>query len=188
MPGERKIKICLAGESRVGKSSLIRRYVTGQFYDEYLLTLGAAVSKKQVKTIDPRSKKSLTSTFVIWDVMGNKDLPELLTLAYFTGARGAILVCDITRRDTYANLKRWLGMIQQVVGHIPLVVVGNKSDLHNQAQVSEEELRQVAEENGADYLLTSARTGDNVERAFNMLLRRIGEADIQPPAVPGVLT
>lgn len=173
MPAERKIKICLAGESKVGKSSLIRRYTTDQFYDQYLMTLGAAVCKKQVHATDPKTHKPVTSTFVIWDVMGNKDLPELLTLAYFKGARGIILVCDITRRETYEKLQRWTGMIYEVVGTIPLVIVGNKWDLRDSATVSEEDLRAFATQHSGDYLMASARTGENVDTAFEMLLRRI---------------
>jgi small GTP-binding protein len=173
MAEERKIKVCLAGESQVGKSSILRRFITGDFHDQYIMTLGAAVCKKTMSKVDRTSGKNVTTTFVIWDVMGNKDLPELLTLAYFKGARGVLLICDITRRETFDKLNRWTDMVRKVVGRVPMLVVGNKADLVDYAKVTESDLAKFAKQNRSDYILTSARTGHNIDRAFEVILERM---------------
>ncbi len=175
MSADRKVKICLAGESQVGKSSIIRRFVTGEFHDKYVMTLGAAVCKKDIDWMNPATGDMEKASFIIWDVMGNKDLPELLTLAYFKGVLGVLLVFDITRRETFEKLERWSIMVGKTGGAIPSIILGNKWDLKDYAKVSEDDLRGFSLAHGADCLLTSARTGDNVDRAFEILWMRIRE-------------
>ncbi len=184
MSADRKVKICLAGESRVGKSSIIRRFVTEEFHDKYVMTLGAAVCKKDIDWLNPATGDMEKASFIIWDVMGNKDLPELLTLAYFKGVLGVLLVLDITRRETFEKLERWSTMIGKTAGAIPSVILGNKWDLKDYAKVSEDDLRGYSMTHGADHLLTSARTGENVDRAFEILWMRIREHFRAPEAAP----
>ena len=95
-----KVKICLVGDSAVGKTSLIRRYVMDIFDDKYLSTLGTKVSKKQV--IIKNEDREVAFTFSIWDVLGQKDFKKIQNLA-FRGSKGAMLVCDLTRKDTLEN-------------------------------------------------------------------------------------
>jgi len=170
---EIRTKICLIGESGVGKTSLIRRYVLDIFSDKYIATFGTKISKKKVriKTDD----EDAAVTLVIWDIIGHKEFRELVKDAYFYGANGALVVCDVTRRITMDELKGWVKGLFDVTGKIPLVFLGNKSDMPESAEVKKAELEMFAAIYNAPVLMTSAKTGDGVEKAFEILTERILE-------------
>ena len=98
-----KLKICLVGDEGVGKTSLIRRFVTGQFDDAYIRTLGAVVSKKSVEVRNGRGSPSQVD-MVILDIIGRRTFMQLFQDAYFSGARGVIAVFDLTRKTTLREL------------------------------------------------------------------------------------
>src|SRR5437870_2058230 len=98
-----KVKICLVGEGAVGKTCLIRRFIQDQFDDRYISTLGAKVSKKEIKVDGPNGGMDVDMT--IWDIMGEKGFRELLKEAYFHGAQGVLAVCDVTRKETLDDLE-----------------------------------------------------------------------------------
>jgi len=161
-------KVCLLGDGGVGKTSLIRRYVLDVFNDEYIKTFGTKVSKKVVETEEAQL------TMMIWDILGQK-AHSALHEAYYKGAHGALLVCDLSREETVLSLPRWKLDLTGIVGDIPIIPVGNKCDLER--KVSEETLRRMEEKMGWPLTITSARTGDGVEEAFLALARRILEGD-----------
>ncbi len=162
-----KIKICLAGEAAVGKTSLIRRFVHDQFDDKYTVTLGAKVTKKVVIVKNPGGKGKLEVDVALWDIMGEKFLRELLREAYFYGAQGILAVCDVTRAETLVDLEDWKTSIEKVAGTIPILVLANKSDLKDEAVIDEKGLQLFCEGWECPYLFTSAKMGDNVEKAFH---------------------
>jgi len=166
--GKYIIKLCLLGDGAVGKTSLVRRYVFDVFDDKYLMSFGTKVSKKKV------SIGEADIDFMIWDILGQKT-HESLHAAYYRGAAGALAVCDFTRLDTLKNLKSWLGSFRSVVGDMPVLILGNKSDLDKAYSVSE--LEQFANEVGCRVLETSAKTGLNVEKAFVEIGTLVLEAD-----------
>lgn len=168
-PEKAKMKLCLAGEAAVGKTSLIRRFVYDQFEDKYTVTLGAKVTKKTVTVKNPQSKGKIHVDMAIWDIMGEKFLRELLREAYFYGAQGILAVCDVTRAETLVDLEDWKAAIEKVVGEIPILVLANKVDLKDQAVIDEKGLRLFCDDWGCPYLLTSAKTGENVEAAFHKI-------------------
>lgn len=155
-------KICLVGEFSVGKTSLVRRFVTGRFDDSYLSTIGAKVSRKTVET------ERSTFDFYIWDLAGGKDFEHVME-SYYSGAAGALIVCDLTRHETLSALTRFAELLRAQNPAIELVFVGNKVDLEADQQIDEASMRDAAERFLAPYILTSAKNGDNVLAAFQQL-------------------
>ena len=159
-----KAKVCLVGEGAVGKTCLIRRFIHDQFDDRYISTLGAKVSKKSIVTQGADGPVEIDMT--IWDIMGEKGFRELLKEAYFHGAQGVLAVCDVTRKETLDDLHDWIAAVAKVTGNVPIVLLANKIDLKEEQVVSEADISAAAERHAAPFLFTSAKTGQNVEKAF----------------------
>ena len=166
-----KVNICLVGEGAVGKTCMIRRFIQDQFDDRYISTLGAKVSKKEIKVDGPNGGMDIDMT--IWDIMGEKGFRELLKEAYFHGAQGVLAVCDVTRRETLADLEDWVAAVVKVTGNVPVEFLANKADLKDQMAISEADVKAAAESHDAPWILTSAKTGENVEHAFAELAQLI---------------
>jgi small GTP-binding protein len=158
-------KVCLLGDGAVGKTSLVRRFVEDVFDDKYLMTFGTKVTKKALEMGE------VDLTLMIWDVLGQKGTKSLQS-AYYRGANGAILVCDITRPESIRNLTAWKEDLQAIVGETPVVLVANKCDLGADNQ---QVLDEIGRALGREFILTSALTGEGVEEAFNALARSILE-------------
>ena len=179
-----KLKICLAGEDAVGKTSLIRRFVYDIFEDRYGVTIGVKVTKKELHAKMPGSKKRGHVVLTIWDIMGAKGLRELLREAYFHGTQGILAVCDVTRPETLADLEEWRRSIEKVAGRVPAYVLANKVDLHEEKRLSKADLKTSCKAWACPYVFTSAKTGENVEEAFQRLTTLILEAQLKRQAVP----
>ncbi|KYK30593.1 MAG: hypothetical protein AYK23_00960 [Candidatus Proteinoplasmatales archaeon SG8-5] len=156
-------KICLLGDGAVGKTSLIRKFVFDRFDDKYIMTFGTKVSKKQVEL--SRDGQEYMMTFLIWDILGQR-VHNNLHAAYYQGASGAFLVCDVTRRDTLDNLEEWIDVFRGVNKEAPVILLGNKFDLVDEAQFNTADLKDLADKFGMKYHMTSAKTGDHVEESF----------------------
>ena len=163
-----KMKICLIGEEGVGKTSLIRRYVFSQFDEKYLRTVGTMVSKKIVQ-LGPIEGSRYNLHMLVWDIMGRRDFMSLYQEAYFSRARGILAVCDMTRPETLEALNEWMEGITSSVGEVPLIVLANKKDMSEHVRLEEDDILALCELHAAPYLLTSARTGENVEVAFSKM-------------------
>jgi small GTP-binding protein len=161
-----KVKICLIGDSQVGKTSLIRRYVMDIFNDKYITTLGTKVSKKQLKI--KIEKAEIDLIFSIWDVLGQKEFKKIQLMA-FKGSKGALIVCDMTRDETLKNTLKWSKKLKAATGDIPMILLANKSDLTGDHAYTEAEVKQYSEQLNAPYFLTSAKFGDNVIKTFYTL-------------------
>jgi small GTP-binding protein len=163
------MKICMVGEEGVGKTSLIRRFVTSQFDEKYLRTVGTMVSKKvvQLGSIDGTD---YALHMLVWDIMGRLDFMSLYKEAYFSRARGILAVCDLTRPETLDALGDWIEGIHTTVGaNAPVFVLANKKDMTDHVRLEDDAILAFCELHSAPYLLTSARTGENVEVAFTKL-------------------
>lgn len=163
-------KICLLGDAAVGKTSLIRRYVYDRFDDNYIDTIGAKVTGKMM--IYQREDDVINLTMMIWDIAGQK-MSQKIHSAYYWGADGAILVCDMTRASTFDSLGEWLDALYSITGRIPLVIVGNKMDLKGEIEVKKELLEDLAAEMKGISVFTSAKSGENVEDTFRKIGRMI---------------
>lgn len=195
-----KKKVVLLGDSAVGKTSLIRRYVLDQFDEGYIATIGSRVSKKRLG-IEGRSG-TFDLTLMIWDVVGSQGYRSLHART-FVGVNGAILVADLTRRETLESLERyWLPFLLKVVEEVPVVFLGNKSDLTEAHEFALDDLAGVAAKHNAAFdedlppggttaWTTSAKSGENVERAFetmgHLLLARTSSASAVKELYEGLL-
>ncbi len=161
-------KICLLGVFGVGKTSLVRRFVYDRFDDAYLTTVGVKVSQKILPPLK-NPKGGLTQfNFLIWDIAGFEEAPQR-TKNYFLGSSGALVVADLTRPQTVEALPTILKSFYSVSPRAKIVLLGNKTDLIPDSAQNAEPLNRLAVEHNLPLLLTSAKTGENVEEAFQKL-------------------
>jgi small GTP-binding protein len=161
-------KVCLLGDFAVGKTSLVRRFVYNLFDDRYISTIGVKVSRKILSL--PSAEDITELSIMLWDLAGSEEFGRVRS-SYLRGAAGAVLVCDLTRAATLENLQSYAENVGRVNSQPRLVVAANKRDLADQRQISAAQLDDVATSLDAPYYLTSAKTGEEVERMF----RRLGQ-------------
>lgn len=162
-----QFKLVLLGESAVGKSSLVLRFVKGQFHEFQESTIGAAFLT-QTLCLDDTTVK-----FEIWDTAGQERYHSLAPM-YYRGAQAAIVVYDITNADSFARAKNWVKELQrQARPDIVIALAGNKSDLAAKRLVEYEEAQGYAEENGLLFMETSAKNANNVNEIFLAIARKL---------------
>ena len=163
-------KIALLGDPQVGKTSLIQRFVYGIFDDKYLATFGAKITKKSLLFGQHRYPDipNTQLTMLIWDIAGQKAFKSVHQ-AYYRGAEGALLVCDITRKETLDNICEWVQELYDAVGNVPAILLINKCDLEDMYTFGEKEVEEVVSGFSLPFYITSAKTGHNVENAFQTL-------------------
>jgi small GTP-binding protein len=163
-------KVCLLGDFGVGKTSLVRRFVEDRFDDRYLTTIGVKISRKVVA----RSYGSMS--MLIWDLAGSTGFDSFTNPSYMQGTAGAVIVCDITRRETLTIVAEYARQARILNPKIHLVFVGNKVDLVNERVISDLEIASVSSTFGdGTFFLTSAKTGERVEDMFFSLAEKIDE-------------
>ncbi len=166
-----KRKALLLGDGGVGKTSLIRRFVVDKFSDDYIVTIGTKITKKDLR-IDV-GFKTVDISLMIWDVLGQKGYRGIQASS-FDGARGVLLVFDVSRPETRESLATyWLPRLAAVAGDIPSVLVANKIDLLDDRDAALREAEEFGADVGAPAFVSSAKTGENVEAAFLSLGRRV---------------
>lgn len=160
-------KVVLLGEGRVGKTSLCLQYVKNEFSSKQESTIQATYLDKRVNV----GKQSVK--LMIWDTAGQERFHALGPI-YYRDANGALLVYDITDRDSFTKVRNWVKELRKIVGEdIVLCIAGNKSDLEKQRQVDNAEAIEYSQKVGAHHVLTSAKTGQGVEEAFLHLTREM---------------
>ena len=163
---EIKIKIMLLGESQIGKTSLIQRYVKNNFNLSYITTVGIDFQLKQIKM----NNKSIK--LQIWDTAGQERFKNI-TKSYFHSSDGFIVGYDITSRLSFTNVSTWLKEINDnAPEEIQKILIGNKCDL-NEREVTTEEGQKLAEENGMKFFETSAKNDINVKETFESITKDI---------------
>jgi small GTP-binding protein len=166
-------KICTVGDFAVGKSSLVQRYVEGVFGEQYLSTIGVWISRKIVEV------KEVRASMILWDLAGGEnDLGAQFN--YLQGAAGVIIVCDLTRAETLTNVKKTFHELYSILPQAEILLIGNKSDLDETREVSDEIMQELAAELNCDLFITSAKTGANVENMFFRLAEKL-LASRRPP-------
>ena len=151
-------KVILSGSFGVGKTSLFNQFIYSQFSDRYLTTIGVKVNKKVITVHDT------DVPLLIWDIAGEVSQDKVPT-SYFLGASGVIYVFDLTRPLTYKNIASDIEYLKDLLPGGILKIVGNKRDL-----VTDEEIEAIKEKISVPFdIVTSAKTGENVNELFQLL-------------------
>ena len=157
----------MLGDMGAGKSSLVLRFVKGQFFEYQESTIGAAFLTQTVATSDATVK------FEIWDTAGQERYHSLAPM-YYRGAAAAILVYDMTKKSSFEKLQKWVDELKERgPDGIVLCVAANKCDLEEGREVEVAEGAEFAQKSGADFFETSAKNDENVGRIFTTLVTNV---------------
>ena len=171
-------KVLLLGNSDVGKSSLILRYVDQVWSDTFVPTIGVDF---KVKTLEIDNKQIKMQ---IWDTDGQERFRNVIS-SYFRGSHGIFLIYDITNRDSFKNLENWLIEIEKNASQNVLkILIGNKSDLVDDREIKTEEGQAFANRNGMKFIETSAKMNTNVNEAFETLAKLMMEFSSEKKTLP----
>jgi Ras-related protein Rab-11A len=164
---EMMVKVVLVGDSGVGKTNIMSKYLKNEFREDSKATVGVEFGSKQFNIQGHQIKAQ------IWDTAGQERY-KAITSAYYKGAKGAFVVYDITRKNTFDSVNRWVSDISAAADKkITLLLIGNKSDLEDQRQVTKEQGEEKAKELGLAFMETSACSGDNLEKAFQLMINEV---------------
>ena len=170
MDYDKTCQILLIGDSLVGKTCLIQRYVNGTFKDDYILTVGLDYHTK-LEIIN-----NLNVSVKLWDTAGQERF-KALTASFFRNAEGVVIAYDVTNSESFDNLKFWISSIKTNLFEknifIPIIIIGNKIDLEDMREISKDVASTFAKENKFKYFETSAKTGEGVDEAFRDLVNQV---------------
>ena len=161
------VKMVLIGDSSVGKTNIMSKFLKNEFREDSRATVGVEFGSK-IFSVDKYKVK-----VQIWDTAGQERY-RAVTNAYYKGAKGAFIVYDITRKETFDNVERWYYDLKNSSDKNPtIMLIGNKSDLESQRQVSKENGEEKAKSFELAFLEMSALSGENLEKGFNLLVTEI---------------
>ncbi|MHA1191125.1 MAG: GTP-binding protein [Promethearchaeota archaeon] len=169
--GRYRFKFVIIGDHMVGKTSIIRRFVENRFTTDYRATIGLNILTHKLEFYGNEV------IFSLWDV-GAQEFFKRFRKTYYQGVQASFIVFDLTNKDSFINVKKWFIELKQLIGsrEIPMVIVGNKSDLTEDRKIDYQfaiklvnELASETFKGGISYIETSALTGDNIEDAFSLV-------------------
>ena len=167
---DKTCQILLIGDSLVGKTCLIQRYVNGTFKDDYITTVGLDYHTK-LEIIN-----NLNVSVKLWDTVGQERF-KALTASFFRNAEGVVIAYDVTNSESFDNLKFWISSIKTNLFEknifIPIIIIGNKIDLEDMREITKDVASAFAKENKFKYFETSAKTGEGVDEAFRDLVNQV---------------
>ena len=165
MNNDKKCNIIIVGDSFVGKSALISKYTVNDFQAKYIVTVVIDYYEKEEEINNEKIKVK------IWDTAGQERF-QGLTKSFYKYGNGIILTYDVTNRESFNNLKKWIDSIMNFKKeNATIIIVGNKIDLSR--QVSKEDAVELARRNRYKYFETSAKTGKGVNECFLYLINKI---------------
>ncbi len=159
-----KYKLIVVGDSGVGKTNLIKRFVTDTFGEDTKATVGVEFMYKTYKINNEILRVE------IWDTAGQERYKSI-TMAYYKGAKGALIVYDITSAKTFEDIDKWIADVKEKAGgSLQLMIVGNKTDLESERAVTKDEALEKAKIYESPIMETSALDATNVKKAFEDLI------------------
>ena len=165
-------QICVVGDGAVGKTQIINRYVYGSYIKEYLDTNGLDYKKKKIQMDDGKIIK-----LKIWDTGGNERFRSVAKRS-IEFAEGIILIYDVTHKDSFDNLDRWVRDIREnTSSKTPIFLAGNKKDDEECRIIKKEQGEKFAKENNLMFSECSAKTGDNIDNIFYRLVKAMMDKD-----------
>ena len=159
-------KIIAVGDGTAGKTSIIRRYVHEEFDSKYIKTIGVSHALKRLCLDDTEI------TMTIWDT-GGQELFDCIRPQYYRGAHGVLIIYDVTNKESFDHLDKWLNELDNNCGKIPKIIIGNKIDLTDKRVIPAEAGEKYARQNFVSYSETSAKTGENVFEVMEELAKLI---------------
>ena len=154
-------------DSFVGKTNIMSKYLKNEFHEDSKATVGVEFGSKQFK-IEGHTIKAQ-----IWDTAGQERY-KAITSAYYKGAKGAFVVYDITRKGSFESIEKWVNDLTSTADKkLTIVVIGNKCDLEDQRQITKEQGEEKANKLEVAFLETSAFSGENLDKAFEMMMNEI---------------
>ena len=154
------LKLVIIGDSGVGKTNILSRYNNNEFSLITQPTVGVEFGNKIIK------KENKSIKLQIWDTAGQERY-KAITNAFYKGSKGAFVVYDITRKESFINIDKWIGELKtNGSDDILIVLVGNKTDLEDKREVLTEEVEKKAKQYGIAFCETSALNGQNIEHAL----------------------
>ena len=165
-------KILLLGDSTVGKTCFLLRYVDDSFLDLHMATIGLDY---RLKTLILEEQKIVKVQ--LWDTAG-QDKFRAITRNYYKGASGIILIFDVTNVKSYENIKKWINEIKEEISEkVAILLIGNKIDNVQERKISKEQGDKLASEIGVKFFETSAKTGEGINESVFFLVKKIFEND-----------
>ena len=160
-------KIVIIGDSGVGKTNLISRYLKNEYNQSTKATVGVEFGEKKYIYENHKIKAQL------WDTAGQERYRSITSM-YYKGAKGAILVFDITSKNSFENIDKWLNELKKTSDeNIQLILIGNKCDLSDNRVISQDDAEVKCKDLNIPYMETSALSSFNVDKAFNYLIEQI---------------
>lgn len=159
------LKVLLVGDSGVGKTNIVTKYIKNEFNENSKATVGVEFCFKKLTLDDKKVNVQ------IWDTAGQEKFRSI-TASFYKGAKGAFIVFDITNKDTFENIDKWVSNVtSQADKGAAIVLIGNKTDLEDEREVTVEEAQEKAKAFNMAYMETSAKSGHNLNEAFELLIR-----------------
>ena len=155
------LKILILGDSGVGKTSILIKYINNKFDESHIATIGVDYMDKTIKY------KNINIKLQIWDTSGQEKFRSIAR-NFYRNSDAIFIVFDLNNKDTYNSIKQWINDVEEYCPNIKKILLGNKSDLEK--NVSEEIIKNFAKENNLQYFETSAKNGTNIKEAFKAMV------------------
>ena len=160
------IKILILGDSTVGKTNILTMFIDKKFNQKYMTTSGIDLKTTSIELNNKKIKIQL------WDTCGQEKYKSI-TKNLFLKVQGILAVYDITNRNSFSSLKNWVKLVKNDGNHPKMLIIGNKSDLDEERQVPKDEAIEYAKEEKIEYIETSSKTGENINKAIILICETI---------------
>ena len=160
-------KVVLVGDSSVGKTNIMSKYLKNEFHEDSKATVGVEFGSKQFTVEGHQVKAQICDT-------AGQERYKAITSAYYKGAKGAFVVYDITRKQSFDSVDRWINDLRAAADkNLTIIIIGNKCDLEDQRQVNKEQGEEKAKNSEVAFMETSALSGENLDKAFEKMINEV---------------